>query len=87
VLPLAYMFVLAVIGYHSRRIRVPGATAHPCASWVAQAARNLVMVWVPNIASSHATWAYSCKRPPSRSRRVTLMSALTGSGSARSGLA
>ena len=37
------MFVLAVIEYHTRRIRVLGATAHPCASWVAQAARNLVM--------------------------------------------
>jgi hypothetical protein len=31
------MFVLAVIEHHSRRIRVLGATAHPCASWVAQA--------------------------------------------------
>jgi transposase InsO family protein len=39
----ARMFVLAVIEHHSRRIRVLGATAHPCASWVAQAARNLVM--------------------------------------------
>jgi putative transposase len=37
------MFVLAVIEHHSRRIRVLGATAHPCTSWVAQAARNLVM--------------------------------------------
>jgi putative transposase len=37
------MFVLAVIERHSRRIRVLGATAHPCASWVSQAARNLVM--------------------------------------------
>ena len=37
------MFVLAVIEHHSRRIRVLGATAHPCASWVAQAGRNLVM--------------------------------------------
>jgi putative transposase len=37
------MLVLAVIEYHTRRIRVLGATTHPCASWVAQAARNLVM--------------------------------------------
>jgi putative transposase len=37
------MFVLAVIEHHTRRIRVLGATAHPTASWVAQAARNLVM--------------------------------------------
>jgi transposase len=28
------MFVLVVIEHHSRRIRVVGATAHPCASWV-----------------------------------------------------
>jgi putative transposase len=36
-------FVLAVIEHHTRRIRVVGATAHPCASWVTQAARNLIM--------------------------------------------
>ncbi|AGP59271.1 integrase core domain-containing protein [Streptomyces rapamycinicus] len=37
------MYVLAVIEHGSRRIRVLGATAHPSASWVAQAAKNLVM--------------------------------------------
>ncbi|MFL6123953.1 integrase core domain-containing protein [Actinophytocola sp.] len=37
------LYVLAVIEHSSRRIRVLGATAHPTAAWVAQAAKNLVM--------------------------------------------
>ena len=36
-------YILAVIEHATRRIRVPGATTHPAASWVAQVARNLVM--------------------------------------------
>jgi putative transposase len=39
----AQMYVLAVIEHGSRRIRILGATAHPTAFWVAQAAKNLVM--------------------------------------------
>ena len=42
-MPGTRVYVLAVTGHHARRIRVPGVTAHPAASWVAQAARNLVM--------------------------------------------
>ncbi|MGW1682785.1 integrase core domain-containing protein [Saccharopolyspora sp. NPDC002376] len=37
------MYVLAMIEHGTRRIRVLGATAHPTTSWVAQAAKNLVM--------------------------------------------
>ena len=39
----ARLYVLAVIEHASRRIRILGATPHPDASWVARAAKNLVM--------------------------------------------
>jgi putative transposase len=39
----ARMYVFAVIEHANRRIRILGATAHPTAAWVAQAAKNLAM--------------------------------------------
>jgi putative transposase len=42
-LTAARLYVLAVIGHASRRIRILGTTPHPTASRVVQAARNLVM--------------------------------------------
>ena len=37
------MYALAVIEHVTRRVRILGATPHPTAAWVVQAARNLAM--------------------------------------------
>ena len=39
------MYVFAVIKHASRRIRILGATEHPTAVWVVQAARNWSWTW------------------------------------------
>src|SRR5260370_132464 len=39
----ARMYVFALIEHASRRIRILGATPHPTASWVTQAAKNLIL--------------------------------------------
>ncbi|WP_158632172.1 hypothetical protein [Micromonospora sp. Llam0] len=41
------LYILAAIDHASRRIRILGATAHPTAAWVSQAARNLVIGFLP----------------------------------------
>src|SRR5690349_2144763 len=43
-----------------------------------------VTLWVPNILSPHATWAYSWIRPPTRSRLRTRAAGLIAGGCSRS---
>jgi putative transposase len=42
-LTVTRMYILVVIEHAHRRIRILGATPHPTAAWVTQAARNLIM--------------------------------------------
>jgi hypothetical protein len=55
------MYVFAMIEHASRRIRILGGTTQPTASWVTQAAKNLVMdlrdtCGVPKTPSPWLTW-------------------------------
>jgi hypothetical protein len=43
------------------------------------------IVWVPRTRAPHATCAYSCRRPPSRSRRRTRVAALGRRGASATG--
>jgi hypothetical protein len=57
---------------------------HPEATWIALADGNKDQIlWVPNIVSPHATWAYSWIRPPRRSRRRTCAPVMSPGGCAR----
>ncbi|MFE2070012.1 integrase core domain-containing protein [Streptomyces sp. NPDC059467] len=71
----ARMYAFAVIEHANRWIRILGATAHPTASWMAQAAKNLVMdlkdagievvltgVRVPRMNSIMERWVQTCRR-------------------------
>ncbi|MET7511884.1 integrase core domain-containing protein [Streptomyces sp. NPDC005480] len=62
----ATVYVFAVIDHANRRIHILGATAHPTADWVTQAARNLVI----DLQDAGATVAYLIRDRDSKYTRA-----------------
>ena len=84
-LPASSAAVLARAGHDVDTVTAEGLTGAPDRDVVvaATAEGRILILWVPNILSPYATWAYSRIRPPSRSRRRTRTSGSIMGGRSR----